>query len=131
MVEKPTSRVHFTMRNGTQRRAHGLAEDRIEKLRPFIAMPDGQHCAARYSFDARRLPWTYLPRQSSLVPSPARRPAPMRALIAALIVLTAVLPRDAAAQQSASAGIIGQGARSTHAGVPGARAQATHIDTGD
>src|SRR5205814_9113431 len=115
MVEKPTSRVHFTMRNGTQRRAHGLVEDRIEKLRPFIAMPDGQHCAARYSFDARRLPWTYLPRQSILVLSPARRPAPVRAVIAALIVLAAVLPRYSAAHQSAASGIVGLGVDSTDA----------------
>ena len=54
----------------------------------------------------------------------------MRALIAALIVLTAVLPRDAAAQQSASSGIIGQVVDSTHAGVPGATVTATNIGTG-
>jgi hypothetical protein len=53
----------------------------------------------------------------------------MRALIAALIVLTAARP-DAAAQQSASSGIIGQVVDSTHAGVPGATVTATNIGTG-
>src|SRR5687767_912665 len=54
----------------------------------------------------------------------------MRVLIAALLLMTGGLPRDAVAQQSASSGIIGQIFDTTHAGVPGATVTATNVGTG-
>jgi hypothetical protein len=54
----------------------------------------------------------------------------MKIFVAAMALFTAVMSADAAAQQSASSGIIGQVFDSTHAGVPGATVTATNVGTG-
>ena len=54
----------------------------------------------------------------------------MRTLIAAMIMCAAMVSADAAAQQSASSGIIGQVFDGTKAAVPGATVTATNVGTG-
>jgi Carboxypeptidase regulatory-like domain/TonB-dependent Receptor Plug Domain len=54
----------------------------------------------------------------------------MRTLMAAMIMCAAMVSADAAAQQSASSGIIGQVFDGTKAAVPGATVTATNVGTG-
>src|SRR5215217_7450483 len=56
--------------------------------------------------------------------------APMRMVVTAIVLCMGVAAADAAAQQSASSGIIGQVFDSSHAGVPGATVTATNVGTG-